>query len=161
MGKELRNPDVHRRGAGPIAGFVGLALAAGLVGARYAPGAWYAELEKPFLEPPPWLFGVVWPALYVMMGVAAGLVWQKGQPVLPLLFWLLQLGLNAAWSWVFFGLQQPGLAFFEIRALRLSIAVTLVLFWRVRIAAGMLLVPYLFWVGFASWLNFQIWQLNC
>lgn len=143
-----------------IIAFVAIAFLAGGFGAFFEPGAWYAGLDKPYLNPPEWAFGVVWPALYLMMGVAAGMVWKRGRPPLPLACWGVQLALNAMWSWLFFGLHEPGWAFLEIRLLWLSIAATIVLFWRVYALAGALLVPYLLWVSFASWLNWQLWALN-
>jgi tryptophan-rich sensory protein len=109
------------------------------------------------------VFGPVWTALYILMGVAAWLVWREhgfrgSSPAL----WLFigQLALNAAWSWMFFGLNRPGLAFAEILVLEAAIVWTLVLFWRLRPAAGALLVPYALWVAFASVLNLRLWRLN-
>jgi benzodiazapine receptor len=124
--------------------------------------SWYAGLAKPSWNPPNWIFGPVWTALYAMMAVAGWLVWRRGEPQSrPALRWFaIQLVLNVAWSAVFFGLQLPGLAFFEILLLWVAIAATLLTSWRVSRAAGILLVPYLLWVSFAVALNFAIWRLS-
>jgi translocator protein len=125
-------------------------------------GGWYTALVKPSWNPPSWLFGPVWTALYAMMAVAGWLVWRQGGPGgrLALQLFAVQLVLNVGWSAVFFGLQMPGLAFAEILALWVAIAATLRTSWRVSRPAGILLVPYLLWVSFAAVLNFAIWRLN-
>lgn len=105
----------------------------------------------------------MWSVLYTMMAVAAWLVWKReGFAVQrkPLLLFVIQLGLNAAWTPLFFGLQSPGLAFAEMTLLWLAIAATMTAFRRVSVAATWLLVPYLLWVTFAGALNFMIWSLN-
>jgi tryptophan-rich sensory protein len=138
-------------------------LAAGVIGSRFTPGAWYAELTKPAWTPPGVVFGPVWTVLYVLMGVAAWLVWRRGgfrEAPLALGLFLAQLALNALWSYLFFGLQLPGAAFAEILVLWAAILATTICFWRVVPVAAALLVPYLLWVGFASALNFQLWRLN-
>jgi tryptophan-rich sensory protein len=143
--------------------FVVVPFGAALIGSLFPPDDWYASLSKPSWNPPNWIFGPVWTALYLMMGVSAWLVWRKvgfkGGAV-PLAAWAIQLGLNAAWSWLFFGLHRPDLAFTEIVVLWLAIVATTVLFWRVNTGAGLLLTPYLAWVTFASVLNWTLWQLN-
>lgn len=134
-----------------------------LVGSQFAPGEWYVALNKPALNPPSWIFGPVWTGLYILMAIAAWLVWrERGAPgrALALAGWFVQLMLNAAWSWLFFGLHRPGWAFAEIVILFIAIAVTVALFWRIRTLAGVLMIPYLLWVGFAGYLNFQIWTMN-
>jgi len=126
-------------------------------------GAFYAELVRPDWAPPAALFGPVWTLLYAMMAVAAWLVWMRrdSRPVrLALAFFVTQLALNALWSWLFFGWQLGALAFLDIVVLWVMIAITLVLFWRIRPLAGWLLVPYLAWVTFAAVLNYRIWRLN-
>lgn len=138
-------------------------MAAGAIGSQFEPGGWYADLNKPSWTPPSWLFGPVWATLYIMMGISAWVIWRAAGlrgAALPLSFFVLQLILNAGWSWVFFGLQRPGLAFAEIVVLWMLIAATMTLFWRRRTLAGALLVPYLAWVSFALALNFAIWQMN-
>jgi len=139
------------------------ALAAGWIGSRFMPGDWYASLAKPSWNPPNTIFGPVWTVLYILMGVSAWLVWRqtgfsgaKG----PLTLFIIQLALNALWSYLFFGAHQPMLAFIEIVALAAVILITMLFFWTIRPLAGVLLIPYLAWVLFASALNFQLWQLN-
>ncbi len=124
---------------------------------------WYETLNKPSWTPPNWVFGPVWTTLYILMGVAAWLVWRRGgfaAAALPLSLFLVQLALNAAWSGIFFSWHRPGLAFLEIVILWFAILATLVLFWREKPAAGWLLVPYWLWVGYAAALNGAIWRMN-
>ncbi len=124
---------------------------------------WYEQLNKPTFTPPGAVFGPVWTVLYILMAVAAWLVMRRtGQVrVAPaLVLFLAQLGLNGSWSAVFFGLHSPGDAFVVIVALWLAILATLVAFWRVSAWAGVLLLPYLAWVSFASVLNYSLWRLN-
>jgi len=139
--------------------------AAGIGGAVTTPkiGTWYATLRKPAWNPPNWIFGPVWSALYFCMAVAAWLVWRDSGAAaarLPLAIFAVQLVLNVGWSCIFFGLQMPGLAFGEVLFLWVSIAATMVLFWQQSSVAGLLFLPYLAWVSFASVLNFTIWRLN-
>lgn len=140
--------------------FLGLAAGAALFGAAFPPGDWYAALRKPPLTPPNWIFGPVWTLLYVAMAVAAWLVWRARGGALPLGLWTLQLVLNALWSWIFFGLERPGLALLEILLLLAALGATTAAFFPVRPLAGWLLVPYVAWVAFATYLNAGIWQLN-
>jgi benzodiazapine receptor len=126
-------------------------------------GTWYAALQKPSFNPPSWVFGPVWTVLYAMMAVAVWLIWLKrgfADAQLPLAFFGLQLALNMAWSILFFGMRNPGLAFADIVLLWLAIVATLVAFWRISPAPGILLLPYLAWVSFASVLNYSLWTLN-
>lgn len=146
-----------------LAGWLLLCFAAASMGALFMPGEWYASLRKPSWNPPGWLFGPVWSALYTMMAVAAWLVWRQGRFAAqrrPLGLFLAQLALNALWTPLFFGLHQPGVAFAEILLLWLAIAWTLAAFWRVHRVAAWLLAPYLAWVSFAALLNFTLWRLN-
>ncbi len=132
-------------------------------GALFTPGEWYAALRKPSWNPPGWIFGPVWTALYAMMAVAAWLVWQRGGFAAQrhaLGLFLAQLTLNALWTPLFFGLRQPGVAFAEIILLWLAILATLLAFRPVSRAAVWLLVPYLAWVSFAAVLNGTLWRLN-
>lgn len=124
---------------------------------------WYADLTKPVWTPPNWLFGPVWTALYIGMAVAAWLVWRQrgiGAAKLPLALFATQLALNSLWSVLFFGFQNPGVAFIEILLLWAAILATLIAFWRYSTLAGSLLIPYLAWVTFAAVLNGAIWSLN-
>ena len=127
------------------------------------PDEWYARLNKPSWNPPGWLFGPAWSTLYTLMAIAAWLVWRRGgwkAQSGPLGWFLAQWVLNALWTPLFFGLHRPDLAFAEILFLAAAIAVTMVRFWRVTPAAGLLLVPYLGWVCFAATLNFTLWRMN-
>ena len=122
---------------------------------------WYPTLAKPWFTPPGWLFGPVWSVLYAMMALAAWLVWRRAgwrSPALGMFF--VQLALNLAWSVLFFGLQLIGAALAEILLLLALIAATTWAFWRIDRRAGLLFVPYLLWVGYASLLNGAIWLLN-
>jgi tryptophan-rich sensory protein len=124
---------------------------------------WYPTLIKPSWNPPSWVFGPVWTVLYAMMAVAAWLVSRQSGEVSvrgPILLFTAQLGLNLAWSAIFFGWQRPGAAFAEILALWLTIAATVLAFRRVHRAAAALLLPYWLWVSFAAALNGTIWRLN-
>lgn len=146
-----------------LCGWVLLCFAAASAGALWTPGEWYAALQKPSWNPPGWVFGPVWSALYALMAVAAWLVWRRGGFAAqgrPLGVFLAQLALNALWTPLFFGLHQPGVAFAEILLLWLAIAWTIALFLRVNGPAAWLLVPYLAWVSFAAVLNGTLWRLN-
>ncbi|MGF1643415.1 MAG: TspO/MBR family protein [Thiotrichales bacterium] len=146
-----------------LLGWLLLCFAASAMGALFMPGEWYAGLNKPAWNPPGWIFGPVWTALYAMMAVAAWLVWQRGGFAVqrrPLRLFLAQLALNALWTPLFFGLRQPGVAFAEILLLWLAILATLLAFRPVSRAAAWLLVPYLAWVSFAAVLNGTLWHLN-
>ncbi len=125
--------------------------------------SFYAELIRPDWAPPGAVFGPVWTTLYTLMGIAAWLVWRINgfkAARTPLILFLIQLALNALWSWLFFAWQLGAFSFAEIVVLWLFIVITLVLFWRIRILAGVLLVPYLLWVSFATVLCYTIWQMN-
>lgn len=138
------------------------AAALGAIASANAP-EFYAQLSRPDWSPPAWLFGPVWTVLYLLMGIAAWLVWRekgfRGAPVALALF-LVQLALNSLWSWLFFAWRQGALAFVEIVLLWALIVATTVAFWRIRPLAGILLVPYLVWVTFAAVLCLAIWRLN-
>ena len=125
---------------------------------------WYATLEKPSFNPPNWLFAPVWTVLYVVMGIAAGLVWSRGlyhRWVKTALYHFgFQLTLNGMWSVVFFGLELPLFGLLIIIALFVLILLTIKWFKLVSPLAAYLLIPYLLWVGFAMALNFEIWRLN-
>ena len=120
--------------------------------------SWYlTDLIKPSFNPPSWLFGPVWTTLFFLMGIALYLVWTKKNN----LFWFwVQLILNILWSFLFFGLHSPLLAFYEIVFLWIAILITIIKFWSYDRRSGILLIPYLLWVTFASFLNFSIARLN-
>ncbi len=125
---------------------------------------WYVTLNKPSFTPPSWIFAPVWLILYLMMGIAAGIVWSKGfyhKWVKTALYHFgFQLLLNAAWSIFFFGLQNPLIALLDIIALLILLLFTFRWFKVVNTTAAYLLIPYIVWVAFATALNFSIWQLN-
>lgn len=163
---------------------------AGVAGSLFTAPAisgWYAGLEKPALNPPNWVFGPVWTTLYLLIGVALYLVWSNQWRVSRALMtnrtkpwnkyserlwtgswqkantvavFAIQLALNTIWSLLFFGIKSPGLAFGGILALWFAILFTIMNFYRISRAAAWLLVPYLLWVSFATYLNFSIWLLN-
>ena len=150
-----------------LALFVVLTLAVGAVAGlatATSVSTWYATLNKPAFNPPNEVFGPVWTLLYVLMAISAWRVWRSPGPerarLTALAAWAVQLALNFAWSFLFFGLRAPAVALAEITVLLASLAVTLWLCWRVDRIAGLLLVPYLAWVAFASLLNFEVWRLN-
>ena len=137
-------------------GIGGLATTQGL-------DAWYETLDKPTWNPPNWVFAPVWTTLYGLMGTAVWLVWRGGvwnEVKSAVVLFTVQLVLNGLWSILFFGLQNPGGALIEIVALWLAIVATTILFFRRSMIAGGLMMPYLLWVSFASFLNFTIWNLN-
>ncbi len=151
---------------------VGVSLLAGFVGSIFTTPhipTWYAGLVKPALNPPAWIFGPVWTTLYILMGVAAFLVWssyakatedkKKGIRVALILFGI-QLVLNTFWSIIFFGIHSPGGALIEIVFLWLAILATIIAFAKISKPAARLLVPYILWVSFAAYLNYSIWILN-
>jgi translocator protein len=126
-------------------------------------GSFYMELVRPDWAPPPSIFGPVWTALYATMGIAAWLVWRINgfrSARTALALFLVQLLLNALWSWIFFAWHLGALAFANIVLLWVLIVATLISFWRLQPLAGALLIPYLLWVSFASALNYSVWQLN-
>jgi len=145
--------------------FLAICLAAGGLGSFLTASGvrdWYPPLRKPAGTPPGWVFGPVWTTLYVLMAVSAWLVWREyGRGARPaLLVFFAQLALNAAWSGIFFGARLPGVAFAEIVLLWLAIAFNMLVFYPLNPTSALLLVPYLLWVTYASYLNFGIWRLN-
>lgn len=137
----------------------------GILGSFFTVSAiptWYATLTKPSISPPNFIFGPVWTMLYALMGISLYLVWTSNvkSKQQALKYFFVQLGLNAMWSIIFFGLKKPGLAFFEIIALWIAIYLTIKAFKKISKMASYLLYPYLAWVSFASILNLSIWILN-
>jgi len=148
-------------------GFIVISQAAGVAGSIFTAPAipgWYEMLAKPMLTPPGWVFGPVWTILYVLMGVAAFIIWRQGlrkRPVrIALGLFFVQLVLNTLWSILFFGLQNPAAAFVGILVLWAAILATIIAFAKLSRTAAWLLVPYLLWVSFATYLNYMIWMLN-
>jgi translocator protein len=125
---------------------------------------WYAVANKPWFNPPNWIFAPVWTTLYALMGIALFLVWRsdadKAIKQTAIALFAIQLTLNFFWSIIFFKLQQPGWAFAEIILMWVMILLTILWFGKVSPTAAWLLVPYICWVSFASVLNYSIWQLN-
>jgi tryptophan-rich sensory protein len=150
--------------AGLVAWLIACFIAAAIgAAASIDAGPFYAQLARPDWAPPASLFGPVWTGLYLLMGIAAWLVWRVGgfrAARTALTLFLVQLALNALWSWLFFAWHRGGLALADIVVLWAAIAATLVAFWRIRPLAGALLVPYLLWVSFATALNLAVWRLN-
>jgi tryptophan-rich sensory protein len=140
-----------------VGGLSGYATARGV-------STWYPTLVKPSFNPPAWVFGPVWTLLYIMMGIAAFLVWRRGLNAdgvrIALAVFAIQLALNGLWSILFFGMHAPGWALAEIILLWMAIGTATLLFWRVVPAAGVLLLPYWAWVSFATVLNASLWWLN-
>ncbi len=140
---------------------------AGIIGSVFtAPSipTWYAELAKSALNPPAWIFGPAWTTLYFLMGVAAFLVWRRGlerkEVKTALTIFGGQLILNTIWSIIFFGLHNPFWALIEIIVLWLAILATILAFYKISRTAAYLLLPYILWVSFATYLNYSIWMLN-
>ncbi len=140
---------------------------AGFIGSIFTTSSiptWYASLNKPSFNPPNWVFAPVWTVLYLLMGIALYLIWRKGlsdkNVKIAFMVFVFQLVLNSLWSFLFFGLESPFAAFIEIIILWIAILVSIILFFRISWIAGVLLIPYILWVSFASVLNFAIWRLN-
>lgn len=152
--------------ASQLAGLIGwllLAFAAAAVGALASIHAatFYAQLNKPAWAPPAGVFGPVWTVLYTLMGVAAWLVWRSAQPAKnALVLFCAQLAANALWSWLFFGWHRGALATAEVALLLVLVAWTALAFARINRLAGLLFVPYVLWVAFASVLTWAVWQAN-
>jgi benzodiazapine receptor len=124
---------------------------------------WYTQLRKPEWTPPNWIFGPAWTTLYLMMAISAWLVWRSSDwysARFALALFAIQLVLNTMWSIAFFGLHEVGPAFGEILLLWMMIIATAVAFLPLSLLAAWLLIPYIVWVAFASYLNFRIWQMN-
>ncbi|MEZ5853439.1 MAG: TspO/MBR family protein [Hyphomicrobiaceae bacterium] len=136
---------------------VGLAAA---FGAAFKPGPWYQTLAKPSWTPPNAVFAPVWTLLYVMIAIAGWLVWRQGLTNGALATWVVALVLNAAWSYLFFGRQQIGLALADISLLWCAIVAFILLTRTGAPTASLLFVPYVLWVSFAAALNLAIWRLN-
>ena len=157
-----RTLDTRRSLLG-LAGWIAVTAAAAVVGSRFEPDARYRTLETPPWQPPNWLFAPVWTTLYALMAVAAWLVWRRwgfAGARTALVVYLVQLALNAAWSWLFFGRHDIPMALADILVLLAAIVLTLVLFWKKHRVAGALLLPYLAWVSFATVLTWTLNRLN-
>jgi benzodiazapine receptor len=159
--RRARTPDLLGLG-----GFLLLSLAVMGIGGAVTAGSvdtWYPTLAKPAFNPPNWVFGPVWGVLYILMAVAGWRVWRTDRTLdrsEALTAFGLQMALNLGWSVLFFGFRLIGTALVEIVLLLAAIIVTAVLFWRIDRPAGVLLLPYIAWVGFAAILNVALWWLN-
>ncbi len=145
--------------------FILICQFAGIIGSVFtAPSipAWYASINKPDFNPPNWIFAPAWTTLFLLMGIALYLIWEKGikKNRIAIYVFSAQLILNVVWSLLFFGLQNPFLAFIEIIILWIAILATIILFYRIRREAGLILIPYIVWVSFAALLNYSVWVLN-
>jgi translocator protein len=157
------NLNVPRDEVARLVVFLGIAFIPALIGTAFPPDAWYEGLVKPSWNPSPWLFGPVWTLLYTLIGYAGYLAWTSSvanQRYASFSIYAIQLVLNALWSPLFFGYHSPGLALINIAALWVAISLNIVAFYRIKPASGLLLMPYLLWVTFASALNASIWNLN-
>lgn len=145
--------------------WLAVAFAAATIGAVASvdAGSFYAQLVRPAWAPPASAFGPVWSVLYLLMGIAAWLVWREHDArhrSLALTLFAVQLAANALWSWLFFAWRNGAFAFAEVLLLLTLIAATVLVFWRVRRLAGVLMLPYLAWVCLATALTWAVWQGN-
>lgn len=149
------------RGAASLAIFGALTALTALSSTYFDPGQWYRGLIKPNWTPSEWTFLWVWSAVYVAIAIAGWRVWRRSRPLsLSLVLWFVQLVLNAAWSWLFFGLHLPLLALLDLILLLLAVAVFSLVSYRIDRTASLLFLPYALWLGFAGALNYWIWKLN-
>ena len=153
---------------------IAISEAAGIIGVFFTTpsiAGWYADIVKPALNPPAWVFGPVWTTLFALMGISLFLIWKQHSNILQnvrmLRWWkigittfFIQLALNTLWSIIFFGLHSPGGALIEIVFLWIAILATIIAFYKISPLASGLLVPYILWVSFATYLNYSIWALN-
>ena len=149
--------------------FLALVAGAALFGVGFPPGPWYESLAKPPGTPPNGVFPVTWTLLYLLMALAAWRLWlaradrdsrRAAAARAALWLWGLQLVLNAAWSWIFFGLHRPLLGLVDIATLTVTLVLLVRIAGRARPVAARMLLPYLLWVGYATWLNAGLWWLN-
>lgn len=156
----MKNSPSPLRQALALAGFVLITFCAPLLSVFAKPDSWYADLTKPEWNPPSWIFGPVWTLLYLMMAVAAWLVWKRVGWHRALVFYFIQLLLNAAWTPIFFGAHELGWALVVIILMWFAILLTIRTFFQISKPAGWMLAPYLAWVTFATFLNFTLWRMN-
>ena len=142
--------------------FLALVVLMSAFGSQFGTGEWYAGLNKPAWNPPSWVFAPVWSTLYLLMSIAAWMVWNSGHEArnTAIAYWLAQLVLNGIWSWLFFGLHRPGWALGDLALLIVVLVLTIRKFHAIRAPAAYLLLPYLAWVMFAWVLNLALWQMN-
>jgi tryptophan-rich sensory protein len=141
--------------------FIILVVTAGLVsGLGNMPGDWYASLQKPFFNPPAWLFGPVWTTLYVLIGIAGARIWMRAAKSAAMQLWFAQLAVNVLWSPAFFGLQSPELGLVVIAGMLVTIIGFMIKARPIDRVSTLLFIPYIAWVAFASLLNLSIAWLN-
>ncbi|MDH4442581.1 MAG: tryptophan-rich sensory protein [Rhizobium sp.] len=141
--------------------FIFVVVTAGLVsGLGNMPGDWYAALQKPFFNPPAWLFGPVWTTLYVLIGIAGARIWMRAPKSAAMQLWFAQLAVNVLWSPAFFGLQNPELGLVVIAGMLITIIGFMIKARPVDRVSTLLFIPYLAWVAFAGLLNLSIAWLN-
>ena len=162
-----RNSRISVKSPVTLLAFVLASIVAGSIGSLVtitAPGSWYSLLVKPVFQPPNWIFGPMWTLLFILMGIAAYLVWERGIDTPEVRFALsvfcIQFVFNILWSFLFFGMQSPLLGLLDIIILWWLILATIMTFYRVRKSAAYFLIPYLAWVSFATVLNATIMLLN-
>jgi benzodiazapine receptor len=159
--------EMKTRGIAILVAAILIPMTAAVIGSAFTtpeiPG-WYESLNKPFFQPPNWLFGPVWTILYIMMGISAYLIWKRGLEREEIkncfLFFILQITLNVLWSIIFFGLKELLFAFVELAFLWIAILVYIISAYKIDRRAAYLFIPYLAWVSFAGVLNFSVWLLN-
>lgn len=163
---ELATPEPRPHATAALIGWLALCFAVGGVSSIFPARAiptWYAALVKPPFNPPNEVFPVVWTILYALMAISAWIAWKtrpSGCRRRGLRLFLVQLGLNFLWTWIFFSTHQMLTAFADLVALWIAILLTLLAFKKMSTTAAWLLVPYLVWVTFAGYLNFATWRLN-
>ncbi len=140
-------------------------LSVGAIGGFFTSSSitsWYSNLNKPFFNPPNWIFGPMWTLLYLLMGIACYLTWisEHAYKKTALKIYALQLIFNFLWSFLFFYFKNPALALIDIVLMIITISATMIAFSKISKKAAWLLIPYLLWVLFATALNFEIWRLN-
>lgn len=144
----------------PLIGFIAVTAAAAAFGSTFQPGEWYEQLAKPDWTPPNWLFGPVWSVLYLMIAVSGWFAWKAQGFGVLVAIWVLQLLLNAAWSWIMFGQHQIGIALIDIILLVSVSLLYVTLAWSKSGTAAFLFLPYCVWIAYATALNFALWILN-
>ncbi len=167
LSRDSRDPSSLRVFGETLAAVVAvnaLGAGAGILAGSGGDSEWYTSLEKPSFQPPSSVFAPVWTALYTMMGIALSILWRarndKSAATPAMQLFTIQFILNLAWSFIFFRMENPRGAFFEILVLNVAIVLTIVAAWRVSKVAAVLLIPYLCWTLFATVLNGTIWRMN-
>ncbi len=141
--------------------FIAVVLGAGMtIGYLNVPGQWYATLHKPSFNPPDWIFAPVWTVLFVLIAIAGSRTWERGSLSAAMILWFAQMALNFSWSPVFFSLHMIAAALVIVAALFVSVIAFIVLQWPQDKTSALMFVPYAFWVGFATILNFAVLILN-